>query len=72
MSDRPAQEEVLLTWAELAYYRQCGPCPYLGHRSSDWLNDAGRWVCGICHPPLMPVPELMVEEFLELLDEQAP
>lgn len=44
-------EEVLSTWAELAYYRQGGPCPHQSHRSSDWLNDARRWVCGICRPP---------------------
>jgi hypothetical protein len=52
---RPAAELAkvgMSAWAELAYYKQGGPCPYRSHRSSDWLNDAGQWVCGICHPPV--------------------
>ena len=27
-------------------------CRYPSHRPSDWTNDAGRRVCGICHPPV--------------------
>lgn len=27
------------------------PCRYPTHHGADWVNDAGRPVCGICHPP---------------------
>ena len=26
------------------------PCRYPDHRESDWINDAGNPVCGVCHP----------------------
>lgn len=26
------------------------PCRYPGHRGFDWVNDAGRRLCGVCHP----------------------
>jgi hypothetical protein len=41
----------ILDWAELAILRN-GPCPYARHRESDWINDVGCSVCGICHPPV--------------------
>ena len=29
------------------------PCGYVEHREAglDWINDSGRFVCGVCHPP---------------------
>ena len=35
-------------------------CQYESHRPSDWRRRGrGRWVCGICHPPV--VPEALIE-----------
>lgn len=31
------------------------PCGYARHRHHDFLNRAGRRVCGVCHPPSRPV-----------------
>jgi len=28
-------------------------CRYPEHRAFEWVNDAGRLVCGICHPPAL-------------------
>jgi hypothetical protein len=34
------------------------PCPYSGHRGTDWrLASGGPLVCGVCHPP---APQLEV------------
>jgi hypothetical protein len=30
--------------------RRLGPCRYPSHRDSDWFNEGGHPVCGICHP----------------------
>jgi hypothetical protein len=30
------------------------PCPYPGHRASDWEGDGRRRICGVCHPPAAP------------------
>jgi hypothetical protein len=27
------------------------PCRYPAHRGTDWRNDGGHLVCGVCHPP---------------------
>jgi hypothetical protein len=27
-------------------------CAYPEHRSSDWRTNDGRWMCGVCHPPV--------------------
>jgi hypothetical protein len=28
------------------------PCRYPSHRRSEWVNDGGRVVCGVCYPPV--------------------
>lgn len=40
---RSSMATLLFTGAE--------PCPYPGHRDSDWRLPGGRFVCGVCHPP---------------------
>ena len=46
-----APEPNFLDWAVYAYERQEGPCPFPGHRGSEWRGDGGRLICGVCHPP---------------------
>ncbi len=29
-------------------------CRFPSHRPSDWTNEGGRAVCGVCHPPVSP------------------
>ncbi len=37
------------------------PCPYPGHRPSDWRRtDGGSVVCGVCHPPAPGVPWALI------------
>jgi hypothetical protein len=41
----------LLDWAVFAQLKSARWCPYPEHSDSDWVNDSGRLVCGVCHPP---------------------
>jgi hypothetical protein len=45
-------------------------CPYEAHRSTDWRGRAqglhggtvaGKWQCGICHPPARSIPPERIE-----------
>ena len=31
------------------------PCPYANHRPTDRVSEAGKSICGICHPPTAAV-----------------
>ena len=47
----PHDKILIASGTDSAHPVPAGLCRYAQHRGLDWLNEAGRLVCGICHPP---------------------